>query len=79
MTEGSFLDECRPKKTTGNVCTSVMNKLGGKPDTATIFVRTDCATREPLPRKKQNPVYNKVSLLDASINDRSTNQAVAQY
>ena len=47
--------------TVGDVCVSQGNKAPGSDKTPrgdTIFVRTDCANRKPLPMDQQDPAYN---------------------
>lgn len=63
MTEG-FQDNdentwiCAPQKTTQNVCASDPRlNPDTSPDTTTIFVYTDCNTRQPL-ADGQNPIWN---------------------
>jgi hypothetical protein len=43
-----------------NFCgNQVRRNPDGSSDGDTIFVRTDCATREPLPNDRQDPIYQK--------------------
>ncbi|KAK9773330.1 hypothetical protein SCAR479_10059 [Seiridium cardinale] len=49
-----------PVTTTGNVCDGAPWKNSdGSVDGETIFVRTDCGDRSPLPVNEQDPVYQK--------------------
>ncbi|KAM0814443.1 hypothetical protein AB5N19_00233 [Seiridium cardinale] len=49
-----------PVTTTGNVCDGAPWKNSdGSVDGETIFVRTDCGDRSPLPADEQDPVYQK--------------------
>lgn len=64
MTEG-YLDgredtwTCAPQTTTGNVCVDDQRlNSDGTVDSETIFVKTDCVTRQPLP-DGQDPVYGQ--------------------
>ncbi|KAI1504090.1 hypothetical protein F5X99DRAFT_424618 [Biscogniauxia marginata] len=54
-----------PQTTTGNVCVSDIATSSGNPHSPpqghTVFVRTDCATREPLDAARQDPVYRRGS------------------
>ncbi|KAI0803524.1 hypothetical protein GGR55DRAFT_700080 [Xylaria sp. FL0064] len=43
----------------GNICDEMPWTVDGKADGETIFVRTDCATRQPLPLDQQDPVYQR--------------------
>ena len=63
--EGRHLDGCDilpgGVKTHGNVCISQGTKAPGSEQTPrgdTIFVRTDCGNRKPLPMDQQDPAYN---------------------
>jgi hypothetical protein len=52
--------KCEAKETLGNICTDVQRlNSDGTVDAETIFVKTDCGTREPLPLEQQDPVYQK--------------------
>ncbi|KAI1176529.1 hypothetical protein F4777DRAFT_262066 [Nemania sp. FL0916] len=50
---------CKNIVNEGNVCDAIPWAVGGQADGETIFVRTDCGTRQPLPADQQDPVYQK--------------------
>lgn len=64
MSEGTRLDaptyECLNYHSTGNVCTQqpFRSSDGSLVLGDTIFVKTDCGTRERLPMADQDPAYN---------------------
>lgn len=49
-----------PPQDTGNFCATEMKKQrDGMQDTETIFVRTNCADRMPLPADQQDQIFQK--------------------
>jgi hypothetical protein len=59
-TGGVPLPWCGASSNIGNFCASEARKNDdGSVDSETIFVKTDCSTREPLPLDQQDPVYQK--------------------
>ncbi|KAI0517622.1 hypothetical protein F5B22DRAFT_603557 [Xylaria bambusicola] len=56
---GHALNYCVNVVTEGNVCDEVTWTINGQADGETIFVKTDCTTREPLPLDQQDPIYQQ--------------------
>jgi hypothetical protein len=54
---GGVLHCAGPESTMKNTCDSYEWTVDGIADGQTIFVRTDCTNRAPLPNDQQDPIY----------------------
>jgi hypothetical protein len=50
---------CNTPQDTGNYCAPEAKVKDGIADTETVFVRTDCVTRMPLPADEQDPIFQQ--------------------